>query len=450
MSKDPEPETELDTWQEIAAYLNISVREAQYREKNDGMPVHRMPGKKSRVRAYRSELDEWKARVSRASGGPSAVRDLHSRNQRLSRRALLGSVVGAGSVLAAGAAWVFRPRTAVPVRAGLVGNTLYAWDESGRELWKHSFSETIRDRRPDNGMLAFPDRQVQITDLHGDGSKQVILVAGLGEGTGQPTRDELYCFSSSGKLLWQYRPDVAVTFGGTRFAGPWYLMDMLVAPNGRQKVIWLALAHWNWMPGAVLALDPQGGASVRFVNAGHIYALCRVSNGGRNYILAGGVNNEYASAALAVFTEDAVPSSSPQSRGSRFDTLDGPKGQPHRYFLLPPSELTMASDKPYNMVDRIDETNDEFLVQTNEITGQEHATAIYRFSKRIEPLDVAFDDSWAARHRRLQKEGKLSHDLDDCPQLSRVTAVRQWDRESAWTTLNVPPSKGVRPNAFLR
>ena len=56
-------EAELNTWQEIADHLGVSKREAQNWEKNDGMPVHRMPGKKSRVKAYPAELDAWMARV---------------------------------------------------------------------------------------------------------------------------------------------------------------------------------------------------------------------------------------------------------------------------------------------------------------------------------------------------------------------------------------------------
>jgi hypothetical protein len=67
---------ELDTWQEIAVNLGISVREAQYREKNEGMPVHRMPGKKPRVWARRAELDAWKAQVGvSATGTSNAVVD---------------------------------------------------------------------------------------------------------------------------------------------------------------------------------------------------------------------------------------------------------------------------------------------------------------------------------------------------------------------------------------
>lgn len=88
-----------------------------------------------------------------------------------------------------------------------------------------------------------------------------------------------------------------------------------------------------------------------------------------------------------------------------------------------------------------------FLCAPLKISGQD-PKAIYRFSKDLEPLDVAFDDSWAACHRRLEREGKLSHGLADCPHLNRPTVVRRWEPASGWTTLNVPPSTGVKPDSY--
>jgi len=52
----PDGPEQFNTWPEIAGYLGISVRKAQYREKNEGLPVRRMGGK-PRVWALRSELD---------------------------------------------------------------------------------------------------------------------------------------------------------------------------------------------------------------------------------------------------------------------------------------------------------------------------------------------------------------------------------------------------------
>jgi hypothetical protein len=459
------PAAELNTWQEIAAYLGISVREAQNREKSDGMPVRRMAGKKARVWAYRGELDAWKASIltpprnasvtsaSEAVPSAPAVDDLRiddgvpgPPSHRLKRRALLGGIGSVAAAVALGAVRLLRS-SGSPLRAGLVGDTLFAWDGAGREIWKHAFAAPLHDRKNDNGMLRIPGRQTQIADLHGDGVAQVLFAAKFSPEAGASS-DELYCFSSKGKLQWRYKPDIAVRFGDTTFSGPWHISDMLIAPGPlRRKVIWLALEHHNWRPGAILALDPESRATLKFVNAGHIYALGWTSDGGRNFIVGAGVNNEYACAALAVLDEDVAPSCSPQTRGTRFECLGGPTGEVGRYLLFPPSELTAASNNPYNPAISIEKVNGEFLVGTSEIPG-ETGGAIYRLSDKIDPIDVTFDNSWAAHHRRLSKEGKLDHDLRTCPHLRQPARARQWEPKSGWTSLEIPVSTSVKPDAY--
>ena len=54
------PEDRLDSWKEIAAYLNRDVTTVQRWEKREGMPVHRhLHDRMGSVYAYRTELDTW-------------------------------------------------------------------------------------------------------------------------------------------------------------------------------------------------------------------------------------------------------------------------------------------------------------------------------------------------------------------------------------------------------
>src|SRR5229473_1631365 len=54
------PEDRLDSWKEIAAYLNRDVTTVQRWEKREGMPVHRhLHDKLGSVYASRAELDAW-------------------------------------------------------------------------------------------------------------------------------------------------------------------------------------------------------------------------------------------------------------------------------------------------------------------------------------------------------------------------------------------------------
>ena len=72
------PEDRLDSWKEIAAYLDRDVTTVQRWEKREGMPVHRhLHDKMGSVYASRAELDAWargrKLRVAQENGGNAAI-----------------------------------------------------------------------------------------------------------------------------------------------------------------------------------------------------------------------------------------------------------------------------------------------------------------------------------------------------------------------------------------
>src|SRR4029077_5307777 len=71
-----EPLDRLDSWKEIAAYLDRGVTTVQRWEQEEGLPVHRLPhAKKGSVFAFKPELDSW--RVNRVQAGVAgAVRQV--------------------------------------------------------------------------------------------------------------------------------------------------------------------------------------------------------------------------------------------------------------------------------------------------------------------------------------------------------------------------------------
>src|ERR1700742_632462 len=68
------PEDRLDSWKEIAAYLNRDVTTVQRWEKREEMPVHRhLHDKRGSVYALPSELDGWlERRKPRSEEQPKA------------------------------------------------------------------------------------------------------------------------------------------------------------------------------------------------------------------------------------------------------------------------------------------------------------------------------------------------------------------------------------------
>jgi hypothetical protein len=297
-----------------------------------------------------------------------------------------------------------------------------------------------------------PDRWIAIADLRGDGTRQVLFAASFLKSDGSEhavDRDELFCFSSDGAILWRYKPNLTVTFGETRFSGPWLICDILAPAAPSSRAVWVALAHDEWRPGAVLTIDGGGTPTLQFLSAGHIYILGEASAGGMHYVLAGGINNEYAAASVAVLRLGAPPSRSPQTADTRFEAVGGPRGDPARYFLFPPTELNAASGVPYNRVAFISMIERGLTVRTQEVgyRGVEpNVLAMYALSPDLEIQDVTFSNSFSTAHRRFEEAGLLHHRIAECPLLKSGSQARRWDRASGWRTIAVPPKKGVAPD----
>jgi Tol biopolymer transport system component len=98
----------LDSWKEIASYLNRSVRTVTRWEREEGLPVHRhVHSKTGTVYAYRSEIDAWwSSRGKQIDNDPLVARPSTRPWSRL-RRMAAGV---AGSLLLGAVAWFsFRP-----------------------------------------------------------------------------------------------------------------------------------------------------------------------------------------------------------------------------------------------------------------------------------------------------------------------------------------------------
>lgn len=60
----------LNSWKEVAAYLDRSVRTVARWEREEHLPVHRLPhDKRSSVYAYPRELDAWLEHRSHSAEG---------------------------------------------------------------------------------------------------------------------------------------------------------------------------------------------------------------------------------------------------------------------------------------------------------------------------------------------------------------------------------------------
>jgi hypothetical protein len=311
------------------------------------------------------------------------------------------------------------------------GNTFVAMSDSGRALWKYRFDAPLWEPPADEQRW-----RTQIVDLNSDGVREFLVAATFGPAV-SGCNDEIFCLSSKGKRLWRYKPKVEIEFNTPGQNGPWRFADVLVVPGNRSSSIWVAVEHDVWWSSFIDRLSPAGAPSRVFTSSGDIRALRRVQTKSGPFILAAGINNEYRQASLAILSESGPPTTSPQTEGSAFQCIRGcPAASPYRYILFPRSELSTASDSPYNIAAHISARPGGVTVQTDEQGGV--PGGFYDFSQELQPERVAYGDNYREIHLRFEREGRIKHSFKDCPERKSPAVLRICDERGVWSTVQVP------------
>jgi len=425
----------LESWKDIAAYLGRDMRTAM-RWAKQGMPVHHDPGgKQGRVYAYTGELDRWREQPeAKGLNLLAATRPWWRRVPALIGAAVLPALVVVGA-LVVGYAVLWRSRASAPLaRVEIRENKFAALDKAGRVLWTYPLpagQDIPQGRSP--GIT-------HIGDLDGDGRNEALVSLPLaGPGPAHMAYErELYCFSETGKLLWRFDFHETLTFGSGDYGPPWFISALLPYRAQEQPVIALVLHTGPWWPAVLLILDSRGQEVGRFVNSGNIFTLSSVETPSGSVLLAGGVRNQEdeVSGMLAVLDGNHVSGSSPKKSGSRFECRSCPPGRPLRYFVFPRSELNVEPPGGgYNRVGLIVPSEDGVRVHTDEAIDAEskiRAIGIFEFSRDFRLVRLSYSDGYRELHRKLEREGKIKHPWERCPDRYGPQVVRTWDRGRGW------------------
>ncbi len=443
-------------WKTIAKYLGKDTSTATRWESNRGMPVYRVPGgKKATVYAYADEIDAWLRNqpddipqqsadtgTLSSAGVPQHRMDLlqpdPTERRKITFPRLLALGAGFALLIALIGFLVFvsrRPHLAQQV--SFSGSKLLALDERGQLVWEYEFPQRLEK-------LGFESAQkTRFVDLNNDGRQELIIITAFAdEGMRDIHREVLYCFSPTGEMLWKYEPKVTLSFRGHQYEGPWLFTDVLIPSTGNTKSIWVSVTHHTWWPSFIVKLDLTGQPTVEFVNSGGTYALSYVCNDTGSYVLAGGLNNEYNAATLAILDENQAPAASPQSQESSYKCDSYPEGQVYRYFLFPRSELNLLEGGPYNRVRSIRVFEHQIELSSDEVALD--APLLYVFSNNLDIKSVSMSDGYAELHRRLEQQGKIEHTLQECPALKEPYKARVWDEQTGWVEVAVPWVGGQR------
>ena len=442
----------LDGWKAIADCLARDERTVQRWAKTRGLPVHRLPGGRgASVFAYRRELAEWlEGGLQQIGTVPAPVTevsaaDVNAIEAELSpatrsrwRLALVAGIVIVGAVAITGIA-LHRYRVTAPDLVEVVANAIVAHAE-GRVLWRYALPR-LPETPLDASWHSADHNPSLLMDFTGDGQPEVFVSLRLLRADGQFLRSEFLCFSAGGNLLWRYVPELSFTFGEKTFEGPWRIAGWTATDVPTGPRVWLTVIHRVWWPAFVVTIDPAGQATIRFAHPGHIYALAHVTNETGSYVVAAGVNNEYASAMLAVLDERG-PAAVPPSSNRSYTCQSCPEGQPVRYLLFPRSELNSLLGRPYNLAYEAAVTHDQMEVSVEEATQPNRLRAIYRLSHAFVPDDIALGDSYWEAHRALERDKRLDHSADLCPTRHEGVKVRIWEPERGWAEKTVRLSEG--------
>jgi hypothetical protein len=251
----------------------------------------------------------------------------------------------------------------------------------------------------------------------------------------------LFCFSERGELLWSYDPVVKYRFGGVEYGGPWALGAVTLVREGNGQGVWVAFDHRTWWPAFVAHINPNGVAEVRFLNAGRIWFLKELRTSTGTFLIAGGTNNEYRAASVAVIASDEEFALSPQKQDTAYSCADCGRHQVPFYLLFPRSEIFELQNQPFHVVEGLEVRDAGFEVRTFE--GKDETLrpslidlmAFYRVSGNLRSISAAMGDTYWTVHRRLEREGKIRHPVEKCPDRKIAGRARIFSRLSGWYDL---------------
>ena len=262
----------LSTWKEIAVYLDFDMRTCQRWERKLALPVHRFDpdSSKTRVFAYKSELDEW------------LKKDLRTKSFRINIREKKAKYF----LLIIPAALLFllvflnmNPSSSVPFNFDIKGSSLLILNEKNSKLWsfdtglsnlcneeiyRYHFQEK---RRNDLGGYSIP--YLMIKDLDRDGKKEVLFTT--------QTRDELQeglliCFDYKGKKLWEFKSGKPLKFGTVSYSSDYRIRGINVYDidgNGSMEIIVISTNRY-FFPSQLVMLNSNGNLLGEFWNSGYL------------------------------------------------------------------------------------------------------------------------------------------------------------------------------------
>lgn len=397
-----QPDQELRSWKEIAAYLKKSIRTVQGWEAKLGLPVRRLAaGGKDEIVVTKAELDQWNRQRLKNPASETGVTPTKPTGlfNRWSYVALIPGLILATAISVG--MWAIR---SVPPRSVRFDDgSLLALDLHGKEMWRFPFPARAQDDMYSQSGLR---RLSWIGDIDGDGQQEILFVYRSLDSMAKGT--PLYCFSQEGKVKWTYaagRP--LITEHGERFSGIYY--SSINADSKYGQVI-VRSNHSIEYPHQISMLDSAGRLLGEHWHPGHIYltAVSDVDQDGKEDLLFAGVNNEAGQATLVVLDREELSKAGALPDGTLDQLCRASKKLQKRTVFFPRSCITQKFHK-YNRVYTLIADDNGITVHVSQTFKDEGEYVVYNLSPDLQVANMTVADSFLSRHKDLEAEGKLDH-----------------------------------------
>jgi hypothetical protein len=398
----------LSTWKEIAVYLDCDVRTCQRWERKLALPVHRFDpdSSKTRVFAYKSELDEW------------LKKDLRTKSFRINirrKKAKYFFLIIPAALLFLLVILNINPGSSVPFNFDIKDSRLLILNEKSSKLWSFDTglsnlcSEEIyrkhfqEKRRNDLGVVRLP--HLMIKDLDGDEKKEVLFTT--------QTRDErkeglLICLDHKGKKLWEFKSGKVLKFGTVLYSSDYRIKGMDVYDingNGSMEIIVISRNRY-FFPSQLVLLNSKGELLGEFWNSGALtdYYFVDLNRDKEVEFIVSGTNNEYNTGCLMVFDPADIWGASPQSGEYLCQELK--QGSEKYYIVIPPTDVENCISLR-NVIDDVEIFNNQ-IISAKSINGQIY----YELNFDLKLINVNYSDQFEKMHRKLFSENKITSELN--------------------------------------
>lgn len=402
----------LESWKEISKYLNRDIKTCQRWEVKFGLPIHRIEGSpKSRVFAYRHELDTWfKEKFTNSID--------HSKQKR-SDFTKIKSILALACIIISSAVVAFlikiNEKSKEIADFRIEGSKLIFLNSKKRAL-------TEFDTNFDNLLSAGHYKQYSNVrhfeheanyiplminkDLNRNGKKEFLFAVYTNENT---KSNKLFCFSSTAEMIWEFKAGKIKKFGEKIYSDDYRILGIGVEDlnhDGKLEIIVLSY-HTSEFPSQMILLDCDGNVLGEYWNSGQLtdYYFFDINDDGTKEIILTGQNEEYHKPCSIILDCNYIDGFSPQNNYQyRCEEYIFSR---EKYYLLLPIEAARNLVKDKIAPIRIDhsiEAPSEFLSFKNLIT--------YFFDpnmhlKKIELIRRAHLDL-----RKYQREGSITKTSD--------------------------------------